>query len=165
MSDEHAFVVLAFGDSPFLAGCLASLGSQNLPSRVVVVTSTPSLFIEAAARGHSCELIINPLHAGIASDWNFALTATQARFVTLAHQDDTYGPDFTAQTLAAFAGGAGALCFTGYDEIDDDGAPKHSKISRVKHLLERVVLGRHRAVQGVRLRAFLSFGRSTASFF
>ena len=64
-----------------------------------------------------------------------------------------------AQTLAAFAGDdAGVLCFTGYQEIDDAGGVKSSKISRVKHLIELLTLGRSRAVAGARLRAYLSFG-------
>ena len=90
---------------------------------------------------------------------NFALGVADRRYATLAHQDDTYEPDFLAQTLTAFAADSGGvLCFTGYQEIDDLGVAKSSKISRVKHLLELVTLGRSRAVRGSRLRAYLSFG-------
>ena len=156
---DHCFVVPAYGDSPFLAGCLASLRAQTLQSRIVVATSTPSPFIEAEARKAGAELMINPQRQGIAADWNYALRATEARFVTLAHQDDLYRPDFLARSLAGWKGRAeAALCFTGYQEIDDDGRPVSSKISKAKHLIERVTLGRAAVVRGARLRAYLSFG-------
>jgi hypothetical protein len=156
---DHVFVVPAFGDSPFLAGCLASLQAQWLPSAIIIATSTPSDFIDAVARDARVEVIVNPERKGIAADWNFALGLAGRRYATLAHQDDTYAPDFVAQTLSAFAGDSeGVLCFTGYQEIDDAGGAKSSKISRVKHLIELVTLGRSRAVRGPRLRAYLSFG-------
>src|SRR4051812_5506910 len=102
----HAFVVLAYGDSPYLAGCLATLRAQTRESRIIIATSTPSPFIEAAARDAGVELVVNPKRQGIAADWNFGLRATDARFVTLAHQDDTYLPDFLAATLAGWERGA-----------------------------------------------------------
>jgi putative flippase GtrA len=156
---DHCFVVLAYKDSPFLAGCIRSLQAQTRPSRIVVVTSTPCESIEAAARDAGVELVVNPQRAGIAGDWNFALRAAPARYVTLAHQDDTYEPGFLAATLDLFARHPdGALCFTGYQEIDDAGAPKTSKISRVKHLIEAAAIGARTRVAGTPLRLFLSFG-------
>jgi hypothetical protein len=158
--EGHAFVVMAYGDSPFLAGCLAGLRAQDRPSPIVVTTSTPSPFIAAAAAAAGAPVIVNPRRAGIASDWNFALAATPARFVTLAHQDDTYAPAFARESLAAFAGHGAVLCFTSYQEIDDAGAPVSSKVSKAKHLIEFVTLGRARVVRGARLRAFLSVGNA-----
>lgn len=158
-SRRHAFVVMAHGDSPFLSGCLASLRAQTRPSGILVTTSTPSPFITAAAEAAGAPLLVNPQRDGIAADWNFALAAAEADLVTLAHQDDVYFPRFTERTLAAFEASAeAALCFTGYDEIGDEGAPRTSRISLVKHLIEAVTLGRRRRVGGARLRAFLSLG-------
>jgi len=156
---DHSFIVLAHRDSPFLPGCLKALADQNARSRIAVSTSTPSPYIARAARAVCAELWINPRADGIAADWNFGLAQAKTRFVTLAHQDDTYAPGFAAKSLALFARRpAGALCFTGYQEIDDAGAPKSSKISKVKHLLERVTIGRREQVDGRLLLAFLSFG-------
>ncbi len=156
---DHVFVVPAFGDSPFLAGCLESLRNQWLPSAILITTSTPSEFIAAVARDAGVEVVINPERKSIAADWNFALGVAGRRYATLAHQDDIYAPDFAAQTLDSFAADAtGVLCFTAYQEIDDAGGETSSKISRVKHLIELVTLGRSRAVAGLRLRAYLSFG-------
>lgn len=158
LASDHAFVALAYGYSPFLAGCLASLHAQTVASRIVVATSTPSDHVSRAAASLGLDVVVNPRRDGIAADWNFGLRVQKARYVTLAHQDDLYAPDFLAETLSALGKRSAALCFTGYEEIDDDGYPTTSKISRAKHLIERVTLGGARRVRGPRLRAYLSFG-------
>jgi hypothetical protein len=156
---EHSFIVLAYGESPFLAGCLRSLAAQTAPSRVLLSTSTPSPFLEHVAAKAGIETRINPRREGIAADWNFALGQAETRYVTLAHQDDIYAPEFTASSLALFAREPkAALSFTGYQEVDDEGLPKSSRISRVKHLIEFATIGRREVLKGRALRAFLSFG-------
>lgn len=156
---DHTFVVLAYGDSPFLPGCLASLTAQTLPPRIVVSTSTPSPYIDAAASAADAPVIVNPDRAGISADWNFALGATDARYVTLAHQDDIYFPTFLARSLGLLTASArAALGFTGYVEIDDHGAPRRSRISLAKHALERFNLGAAAEPTPARLRSFLAFG-------
>ncbi len=160
---EHDFMVVAFGDSPFLADCLHSLRSQTRASRVTVTTSTPSPFIAGVAHDFAASVIINPRRQSIANDWNFALRSARARYVTLAHQDDVYAPDFLEHSLAALTGLANSVfCFTGSQEIRDDGAPRSSKLSVVKHLLDRAILGKRTRVGGARLRAFLSLGNPLA---
>ena len=157
-ADAHAFVVMAHGDSPFLEGCLRSLREQTLSSDMVITTSTPSAFIEAAARDHGLAVIVNPDRNGIAADWNFALNATPARRVTLAHQDDVYRPRFLERSLALLDASEGVMCFTSYQEIDDLGADTTSKISKVTHLLEWATLGKRTLITPARMRAFLSMG-------
>jgi glycosyltransferase involved in cell wall biosynthesis len=155
---DHSFVVVAYEASPFLADCIRSLAAQTSPSRILIATSTPCPEIDAVAREHGLRVLVNPERRGIAGDWNFALCATDARYVTLAHQDDVYAPNFLAETLHLFTDHEGAICFTGYQEIDDAGAPCSSKISRAKHLIEAATLGRRRVAGGLPLRLFLSFG-------
>src|SRR5258706_5829269 len=137
----HAFVVPAYGNSPFLGACLRSLRGQSAPSPVVVATSTPSEALSAVAAAFDAPVLVNPRREGIAADWNFALEATQARYVTLAHQDDVYYPAFAARSLALLSAHEDAvLAFTGYIEIDDEGRGKTSKVSVVKHALEAATL-------------------------
>jgi putative flippase GtrA len=156
---DHAFVVPAYGDSPFLAGCLESLAAQNLPSRIFVTTSTPSDFIATAARDAGAEYVVNPKREGIGADWNFALGVANRRYVTLAHQDDVYYSGFLHVTQNLFAANSdAALVFTGFREISDSGARKLSRISFVKHLLSAVILGGLHRIGGSRLKWFLSFG-------
>lgn len=157
---DYAVVVTAYGESPFLEMCLASVSAQTLQPPLYVTTSTPSPFIADLAERFGATLKVNPQErVGIAADWNFGLRASGARFVTLAHQDDTYAPTFCQATMAALAAAPQAgLCFTRYQEIDDAGAPKTSKISVVKGLIENLTLGTTTAVSGPRLRRYLSFG-------
>jgi hypothetical protein len=155
---DHVFVVLAYGSSPFLDGALASVVDQLEPSRVVVATSTPNDHIMRAAAKVRAPVMVNPVSAGIGADWNFGLTATSARYVTLAHQDDLYDRAFLRRSLEALVSTKGCLSFTGYREIDDDGAPVTSRISLAKHAIETLILGTARSVSGHRLRAFISFG-------
>ena len=105
--------------------------------------------------------MVNPVRGGgIAADWNFGLQVSKARFVTLAHQDDTYFPAFCEETMAAFARTPDAsLCFTSYKEVDDAGRRTHSKISVVKGLIETFTLARTRVVKGMQMRAYLAFGQ------
>ncbi len=158
-SPPHVFVVPAYGESPFLRGCLRSLRTQTSASTVTVTTSTPCEAIAAASREFDAQLIVNPVRKGLAADWNFALEAVAAPLVTLAHQDDVYAPAFAERTAALFARTprAGAA-FTAYEEIDDTGAPTRSKISLVKHALRRIFIGSHEVIERRRMRRFLSLG-------
>jgi hypothetical protein len=126
---------------------------------VVIATSTPSETLSATAAAFGAPVIVNPRREGIGADWNFALGATDARYVTLAHQDDVYYPSFLERSLALLAAHEeAALCFTSYHEIDDEGRRRASKLSVAKHLLEAAILGSAPVARGARLRAFLSLG-------
>jgi hypothetical protein len=157
-TDDHCFVVMAHGDSPFLEGCLASLRAQTLRGAIVITTSTPSVFIDSAAQDYGLRVLVNPHGGGIAADWNFALAATPARRVTLAHQDDVYRPRFLERSLALLDATDGVMCFTSYQEIDDDGRDTTSRVSKVTHLLEWATLGGETLITPRRMRAFLSMG-------
>lgn len=157
-TEGHTFVVPVYGCSPFLEDCLRSLLAQTLASRVTITTSTPSDFVDLVARRWGVEVLVNPARLGIAEDWNFAVGATDARYVTLAHQDDTYDSAFLERTMEAFSRHDGALCFTGYREIDDDGQTTSSKISRVKHLITALTIGSRSQPSHRRMRAYLSIG-------
>ena len=157
----HAFVVLAFKDSPFLRASVASVCAQTRPSEVVIATSTPSPYIDQVAREFGVQVKVNPVRAGISSDWAFGISATDARYVTLAHQDDVYYPMFAEKTLETFERASqAALCFTGYEEIDDNGRAKSSKISKIKHLIQFFAIGWRERVQGRALYALLALGNS-----
>lgn len=155
---DHAFVVLAYERSPFLAGCLDTLLAQTAPSRIVISTSTPNDLIAEQADRVGAEVHVNPKRESIGADWNFGLRVTDARFVTLVHQDDTYRPDFLRGSMDLLRRHDGDICFTGYQEVDDDGLPTSSKISKVKHLIEAVTLTPVTKPSALRMRAFLAFG-------
>lgn len=155
----HAFVVPAYGDSPWLADCLRSLRAQTVPSRIVVTSSTPHAGLHAVAEAFGAALALHAPSAGIGRDWNFALAQAGADWVTLAHQDDVYLPGFVEYTLAAARADA-LMVFTGYRELA--GAERQRQVTGMlgvkRLLLELGFLGRRSvASQAARLRA-LRFG-------
>lgn len=95
---KHTFAVLVYKESPYLEECLKSLFAQKEKSKIILCTSTYSQFIEKIAKKYKLEIFINK-HSGIANDWNFALRQAKTPFVTLAHQDDIYLPEYTQEIL------------------------------------------------------------------
>jgi hypothetical protein len=157
---SHEFVVLAYGDSPYLPDCLASVCRQS-GSRVTVTTPVLSPYISDMARSHCVPVQVSQGRRGIAADWNFALDCATADLVTLAHQDDLYYPDFAQQTRALFGVVPNAsLCFTDYEEIDDRGNPlARGRVLRVKHILRALAVGGREVVQSrAGKRGLLAFG-------
>src|SRR5690606_36584909 len=74
---RHTFVVPAFGRSPHLRECLASLQAQTRPSPVVVTTPAPYEGLDTLAADYGARLVVNPQGGGIGRDWNFALEQAQ----------------------------------------------------------------------------------------
>lgn len=153
---DHAFCIPAYGNSPWLDHCIASLQGQQLPgSRIVAITSTTSAELSYLTKAAGITLIETGQRPSIDSDWNFALTATDARYVTLAHQDDLYAPSFLAKTQDAFSRHEDALLvMTGYSEHSSVGPRPHNRNMRVKSLLsEFAFLGREAiSTRGARRR-------------
>lgn len=132
--EDHTFVVCAYGDSPFLDECLASLRSQTLQTSVIVATSTPSPYINKIADKYSCRVFVKEEEAEIASDWNFAISCANTPLVTIAHQDDVYESGYSAEALSSINGCAfrPLIFFTDYGEIRDNNRSDVSILQSVK---------------------------------
>lgn len=118
MNNGHTFAILAYKESPHLQECIDSLKSQLVPSSIILCTSTPSAFLDEMAQRNGLGLFVNPEKKGIVSDWNFALKKADSQYVTLAHQDDIYFPEYSQEILAAAEKHENALIiFSGYNEI------------------------------------------------
>ena len=156
----HTFVVPAYGQSPHLRACLDSLSRQTLPSSIVIATSTPHDGLASIAGEFDARLAVHAPNAGIGRDWNFALAQASTSWVTLAHQDDIYLPEFTEQTLAlGNAHPAATLVLTGYRERAGEAVRTNTTMLLVKRLLlELGFLGRNAiSSRGAKLR-LLRFG-------
>jgi hypothetical protein len=152
-ASAHSFVVPAYGVSPHLPACLASLRAQTVPSRIVVTTSTPSLALERIAADAGVELGVNPVATGAAADWTFALHAAATPWATLAHQDDVYRPAYTERCLAAAAAAPDSLLvFTDYAEETADGIRERTLNLRIKRLLWAPFFLRGHSIRGPRAR-------------
>jgi glycosyltransferase involved in cell wall biosynthesis len=143
ITSQHCFVIPAYGESPHLENCLRSLAAQTIKTKVLIATSTPSSHIEILARRFKAPIYVNPRRGGIGSDWNFALNVANSPWVTLAHQDDIYLPEFASRTLMALARRPSAvLAFSGYGEIENDKQRPTSMLVNIKRfLLELGFLG------------------------
>ncbi|HVE48999.1 MAG TPA: glycosyltransferase [Casimicrobiaceae bacterium] len=158
---DHAFVVPAYGVSPYLSRCLESIAAQTYSgSAVLITTSTPSDGLDAIAASHGLTVRVNGHRGGIGSDWNCALTATDARYVTLAHQDDAYRPQYLERVLAAITPVPDALIgFCDFDEVTDAGPrPLHVNLRLKRLLCERAFRGRHSIRDARDKRRLLAWG-------
>ena len=99
---DHTFAVCAYKDSPYLEECVRSLSNQTVPANIILCTSTPSPYIEEIAGRYGIRVYVREGKSDIQDDWNFAYEKAQTRYVTLAHHDDIYGPDYLEAFLAAF---------------------------------------------------------------
>ena len=115
---KHTFVIVAYKEYDFLEECIKSLKDQSVTSEILISTSTPSQFLERIASKYKISLRVNEKSEGIASDWSFAYNQAKTRYVTLAHQDDLYLPDYTKTCLArAEKFPNNLITFTDYNEL------------------------------------------------
>lgn len=159
---RHSFVIPAYGRSPYLVDCLRSLTAQTVPSPIVLSTSTPHDGIGALAEAFGAALFVHGPNGGIARDWNAALAQARTPWVTIAHQDDVYLPEFTRRTLALADQCADAvLVATGYGELLEPGGETRtgSTMLAIKRLLmELGFLGRSVVHSRAAKQRLLRFG-------
>jgi Glycosyl transferase family 2 len=158
---DHTFAIPVYGAAPNLAALIESLRSQTgSRSEILLATSTPSAELDAFARRHSLPLLINPQHIDIAVDWNFALAAARTTFVTLAHQDDLFGPAYTVKLAGALLRYSGAFfAFCDYTEHTPSGARPTNINLRIKRGLSRRAFGVRECITEPRDKVrLLSFG-------
>lgn len=137
-ADDHTFAVCAYGESPYLTECIASLRAQTVPSRIIVCTSTPNAAIEAAARDNDLPLFVSGEEPGIGHDWNYALSCAETPLVTIAHQDDVYCADYAGKMLAAMNACARPLIFfSDYGELREGERVDDNELLNVKRSLLR----------------------------
>jgi len=140
---DHTFAIPVYRAAPNLAALVDSLRAQTgTRSEILLASSTPSAELDAFAKRHALPLHINPLRIDIATDWNFALGAARTDFVTLAHQDDLFGPAYVGKLADALRRNPGALfAFCDYSEHTPFGARPTNINLRVKRALRRRAFG------------------------
>lgn len=99
---EHVFAICAYQDSPYLEACIRSLKMQTVPADIILCTSTPSSYIEGLAESYEIPVFVRKGQSNIRDDWEFACHMADARFVTIAHQDDMYHKTYK-ETLLSYA--------------------------------------------------------------
>lgn len=158
---RHAFAVCAYGRSPYLTECLDSLAAQTgeVASEVFIATSTPSPWLSEVAESYGVPLYVNEGESGIGQDWNFAYAHARAPFVTIAHQDDVYCPEYAARAVDALESDPSSLIFfTDYGELRQGERVDDNELLRVKRRLLAPLRRRSNASRRWAKRAALRFG-------
>jgi len=115
------------------------------------VSSTPSADLHSFAKSQCLRLHINPQRVDIATDWNFALAAARTTFVTLAHQDDLFEPEYVARLLAAMQRHPKVLVsFCDYTEHSPRGERPTNINLRIKRALCQRAFGRRECITSAR---------------
>jgi cellulose synthase/poly-beta-1,6-N-acetylglucosamine synthase-like glycosyltransferase len=121
---SHTFVVCAYKKTPYLEECIQSLISQksvkDKKSQIVLYTSTPNNYIEEICKKYEIPIYIGK-GGSIGADWNGALAAVQTKYVTIAHQDDIYEPDYGQKVIETFEKEETRnIVFSDYYEVDEN---------------------------------------------
>lgn len=96
---EHTFVISAYKESPYLEECIQSLKNQTISSIILLATSTPSEYLEKICEKYQIQYHVRDGVPGIAPDWNYALSVSKTPYVTIAHQDDVYEPEYASRIM------------------------------------------------------------------
>jgi len=137
---EHAFVICAYKENPNLESTIQSLRSQTRESSIFISTSTPNDYIKTLAQKYQIPLFVNPVSKGSGSDWNFAYRAVDAKYLTLAHQDDIYEPTFAEKTLYALGRAKNPIiAYTEYYELRGEEHVTESGFLKIKQSMNRAI--------------------------
>ena len=133
---DHSFVICAYKESPYLEECIKSLTAQTEKSVVLMVTSTPNSYISDLAKKYAIPLYINEGEKGITQDWNFGYSKAKTIYITIAHQDDVYSPDYAKTVLHALRQEPEALiAFTDYGELRNEQEIRSNTNLKIKRIL------------------------------
>lgn len=132
----HTFVICAYKESPYLDECIESLKNQSVKSEIIIVTHTPCDYISDMAAKYDLTLFVNEGEGGITQDWNFGLSKVKTRFATIAHQDDTYEPDYTKELLSRMRKCKKSLiAFADYYELRGEEKVDRTKMLNIKRFM------------------------------
>lgn len=138
--DQHSFAVLAYKESPYLEACIQSLFAQKSAGRIYISTSTPNDSITSLADKYKVPIKINSQKPGISTDWTFAYQQAETEYVTLAHQDDYYAPEYLERMLAiATKAKDNLITFCDYSELREEG----EQVTNLNLLIKRALLIPH----------------------
>ena len=133
---KHTFVICAYKESPYIEECIKSLEEQTVPSEVIMMTSTPNAYIEQIAKKHGIPLYIRDGASDIVLDWNYGYNKVTTPYLTIAHQDDIYLPDYTKHVLDAFGKSKKPLIyFSDYGEVRNDKIVTKNTLLLVKRIM------------------------------
>jgi glycosyltransferase involved in cell wall biosynthesis len=132
---RHTFIVLAYKESAYLEECILSLINQTEQSFIIITTATPNSFIENIAQKYNIPLMVRQGNPMIADDWTFAYAQATTQYLTLAHQDDVYLPNYTKKLLQKASSNDTLIAFCNYYEIRNAQIIKTNLLLFIKRIL------------------------------
>lgn len=133
---NHTFIVCAYKESQYLDECIKSLINQTVKSNIIVSTSTPNEYIKQLTQRYNLPLYINNGKSGIGLDWNFGVSCAKTDYVTVAHQDDIYKPNYLEEIVKRLGNGKDfVIAFTDYREIKNGEEIKLTNNLKIKKIL------------------------------
>lgn len=156
----HSFIICAYNESPYLEECIESIMSQQMLSYVAIATSTPCDYIFEIAKKYNLEVFVRDGKSDIRDDWNFAVSCAKTNWVTIAHQDDVYESNYSAEIVRAVENcGDAILAITDYRSLID-GAKSVNKNCRIRRLLRMPLKNRALSEKKCVKKMILSLGNS-----
>lgn len=135
MKFSHSFVLLAYGENPYLESCIVSILKQSIKSsEFFIYTSTPNDYILDIAKKYNVEVKINYNHIDINNDWNSGFNLASSDLVTLVLQEDIYDKYFLEKTLKYYDDNT-LVSFTDYNEIRENKIVSNNRLLLVKKFL------------------------------
>ncbi len=133
---NHTFIICAYKESTYLEECVKSLLNQKVKSNIIMTTSTPNQYIKAVSDKYQIPLYINNGEKGIGQDWNFGISNANTDYVTIAHQDDIYKPDYLEEIVKQLEKNNNfVIAFTDYREIKNGKEIPLTSNLRIKKIL------------------------------
>lgn len=133
---KHTFVICAYKESEYLEECIQSILNQKLPSQILMVTSTPCSYITDLASKYNINLIVNKGESGIVQDWTFGYEQADTPYITIAHQDDIYTADYSAEIVKRLETSKKPLiAFTDYGELRNGEYVNKNRLLRIKRIM------------------------------
>lgn len=133
---NHTFAVCAYKESKYLEECIQSLINQNVKSNIIITTSTPNDYIKSISKKYDLKLYINEGEKGIGQDWNFGVNSTKTDYVTVAHQDDIYKPNYLEEIVNKIETGKDfVIAFSDYREIKNGKEIELTSNLKIKKIL------------------------------
>ena len=136
MSSKHTFVIMGYGESPYIEEAYQALKAQTVKSNIIMTSSTPNDVQKDFAKKHDIPFIINENRNGFAGDLNFAYATAETDYVTMVHQDDLLMPKYAESCIAlAYKHKDALIVFTDYMEYANGKFYSDSLNLKIKKIL------------------------------
>lgn len=133
---NHTFIITAYKESKYIEECINSLLNQTIKSNIIMSTSTPNEYIKSLSKKYNIPLYINNRENGIGQDWNYGISQVSTDYVTIAHQDDIYKPEYLEEIVKKIEKGKDfVIAFTDYREIKNGEEIPLTKNLKIKKIL------------------------------